>query len=105
MEGAGALKIEGSCGRATIQIDGIGDLSASDFKCEHVRLEFSGIGSAEVYANQSIDADVSGIGSVDIYGGPDQVKKDVSGIGSFDIHGRAKKRKNRRNDSRQDQNK
>jgi hypothetical protein len=97
LEGAGSIKAEGTCGRLTITIDGIGNLEARRFKCEHVKLEFDGIGSAEVYANQSIDADVSGIGSIDVYGGPSSVKKDVSGIGSFDIHGRSK-RKNKNRD-------
>lgn len=95
MEGAGSVELDGDCGRAVLTVDGMGDLNAGRFKCDHVRMEFSGVGSAEVHARESIDAEVSGIGSVDVYGGPDKVKKDVSGIGSFDIHGRSKKKKKR----------
>ncbi len=85
IDGAGAVVISGSCNRADFRIDGMGSLEAFGFRCHDVRLRFSGIGSAEVWADVKIDLDVSGFGSVDVRGKPVKVRRRVSGIGSVDI--------------------
>ncbi|MEE8370705.1 MAG: DUF2807 domain-containing protein [Sphingomonadales bacterium] len=85
IDGAGAVVINGTCNRADFRVDGYGSLEAFGFHCHDVRLRFSGIGSAEVWADEKIDLDVSGIGSVDVRGKPVKVRRRVSGIGSVDI--------------------
>lgn len=86
INGMGSMYLEGVCDVLKVTVDGVGDLEASKFRCQDVDLRFDGVGSAEVYASNKINADVSGIGSVDVYGNPRYISKDASGIGSFDIH-------------------
>lgn len=78
LSGVGDLTLAGSCGRLKAQVSGIGELDASDLKCERADIDVSGIGEASVYASEEARASVSGIGEIDVYGSPDKLEKDSS---------------------------
>lgn len=85
ISGAADIIIDGECGSADFEINGAGDLSAQDFKCEDVKVVINGAGDAEVYASASVVAAINGVGDIDVYGDPDKVRPRISGIGDFEL--------------------
>ena len=51
-----------------------------------IRDSVEGMGSAEVYASESVDADIEGIGSIEVDGSPATVKKSKSFLSSIEVH-------------------
>ena len=82
----GTVDIEGRCKTATLELDGMGDLNARDFKCERVRISIDGMGDAEVYASEYVDVSLDGFGDVDVYGDPAESRVNEDGMGSVDFH-------------------
>lgn len=83
--GLGAMELSGKCGRLDADYSGMGELDAHNLECEDVKIDMSGMGSASVYASESVDADMSGMGSIEVFGKPKKVKKDKSFMSSVDI--------------------
>ncbi|WP_416879191.1 head GIN domain-containing protein [Litorimonas sp.] len=83
--GLGSMELSGECGTLDADFAGMGDLDARDLECEDVTIDMSGMGSASVFASESIDADISGMGSIDVFGSPKTVKKDKGFMSSIDI--------------------
>lgn len=84
--GIGAMELNGRCGKLNADYAGMGELDARGLKCETVTVDMSGMGSASVYASDSVDADMSGMGSIDIYGNPKKVEKDKTFLSSITVH-------------------
>lgn len=84
--GIGAMELNGRCGTLEADYAGMGELDARGLKCENVTVDMSGMGSASVYASDSVDADMSGMGSIEVYGKPKNVKKDKTFMSSIEIH-------------------
>ncbi len=78
----GSLKLRGSAKEAVIENNGVGSLKAFDLQVDKLTLENSGVGSAEVNAQQEISIDASGIGSVRYKGDPTVKSMSSSGLGS-----------------------
>lgn len=85
LAGVGDLVISGDCGRLDAQVSGVGELNARALECRDADIVVSGVGSASVYASESVDASVSGIGSIDIYGSPSQVDRQTSFLSSISV--------------------
>ena len=81
----GSIDIDGRCGSADIEIDGMGDLNARNFECERMRLTLDGMGDAEVFASEYIDVNLDGFGDVDVYGNPEDWDIREDGMGEVDI--------------------
>ncbi|MFQ5563738.1 MAG: head GIN domain-containing protein [Parvularculaceae bacterium] len=75
LSGVGDVDVSGRCGELDALVSGVGELDASDLECRHVTVRVSGVGEAEVYASESVDAVVSGMGDITVYGSPKKVKK------------------------------
>ncbi len=83
--GVGDMELSGRCGYLDADIAGMGQMDASDLKCEDVNIDLAGMGQASVYASNSVDADAAGMGNVEVYGNPDTVKKDSNFMSSVRI--------------------
>jgi hypothetical protein len=86
LEGVGSIEVSGQCDRLTASLEGIGSLDASDLKCNDVKVDVEGMGSAEVYASESVDAEIDGMGSIEVDGNPKDVKKSKSFMSSIEIN-------------------
>lgn len=85
LSGAGSIEGNGEVDELTISLSGVGSADFKNLKAKKVKIDNSGVGSAEVFASEEFDGNVSGVGSIECHGQPEQVNKQVSGIGSIDI--------------------
>lgn len=83
VSGAGAVELRGSVNEQHIQMSGAGGFDAYDLRSKSCEISISGVGSANIYVTESLDATVSGVGGITYKGNPQQVKTDVSGLGSI----------------------
>lgn len=80
----GEATLNGSSENFTLRNDGLGKIDASELFAKNTVLSSSGIGSIQVYAEETLSLNVSGIGKV-VYSGPAEViKRNVSGIGKVE---------------------
>jgi hypothetical protein len=79
--GVGSLVLEGRATRATIDCSGVGGLKAFDLIVDILKLQCSGVGSAEVTAEKEISVSASGVGGVRYRGDAKTVQLNASGIG------------------------
>lgn len=80
--GVGQLVADGAIKQLTVNASGTGGVDLKALKTVDTTISLGGVGSATVYATDSIVASVSGIGSLTYYGHPAKFSKSVSGIGS-----------------------
>lgn len=78
VSGVGELKLQGECVTLDADVSGVGELDAEDLECRNVTVDVSGVGSATVYASQSVDAEIAGIGKIRVEGSPANVSKSQS---------------------------
>lgn len=77
----GSLTLRGSVKEADIENNGVGSLKAFDLQVDKLTLRNSGVGSAEVTAQEEISINASGIGSVRYKGDPIVKELESSGLG------------------------
>lgn len=75
ISGVGEMDVKGQCGHLKASVSGVGALNADELKCKDVVVNVSGIGEANVYASDAVDATVSGMGEISVYGSPAKVEK------------------------------
>ncbi len=91
VSGVGSVKLAGRVDEFRADLSGAGSLNSSELIANDVRVELSGVGSADVQANQRMRGSVSGLGSINWRGDATDVKTDVSGLGSVRKSGESKK--------------
>ena len=77
----GGLTLRGEVGEATIRNGGVGSLKAFDLIVDKLTITNSGVGSAEVQAQDEISITSSGVGSVRYKGDPVVKELSTSGVG------------------------
>ena len=82
ISGAGAVELSGTADEQDISMSGAGGYDAGDLISRICRISISGVGGAEVFVTDDLEANVSGIGGVSYSGNPENVKSDISGLGS-----------------------
>ncbi len=82
VSGAGSVQLAGQVDELDINMSGAGDLEAYELKTKYCDIDISGVGGAEVYVTEELDASVSGVGGVSYIGDPVKVRRDVSGLGN-----------------------
>lgn len=84
ISGAGSVRLAGNVRDLQVSMSGAGELKAYDLKTEYCRVEISGVGGAEVFVTEELEAQVSGVGGVTYIGDPEHVRKNVSGLGNVE---------------------
>jgi hypothetical protein len=84
LSGAASVTLNGSCGTLEIDMSGAGTLDAYGLQASDCDVSLSGIGNANIYVTQNLEAKVSGVGSVRYRGNPRNLRRDVSGVGSIE---------------------
>ena len=80
--GLGDINIEGKANHQDVDLSGTGSYHAGRLDSQAANVRLSGLGSAKVYASETLDAQVSGLGSIEYRGRP-RVSQHVSGLGSI----------------------
>lgn len=81
MSGAGAVELSGSAHEADLRISGAGGLDAYDLETAQCNVEISGIGGAEVYVTDFLEAHLRGIGGISYKGQPNRIERHITGLG------------------------
>jgi Putative auto-transporter adhesin, head GIN domain len=82
ISGVGSVKLTGRVEEFKADLSGAGSLNSTSLVADDVKVDLSGVGSADVHADKRIRANVSGLGSINWQGNATDVKSDVSGLGS-----------------------
>jgi len=82
LSGAGNIEVSGKAQKAEISISGAGNFRGFKLISEEVEVSMSGVGKAQVYATEYLDAEASGVGSVRYRGEPKKVRVKAGLLGS-----------------------
>lgn len=83
LSGAGDVKLTGEVEDLNVAISGAGNLNAYGLEAVVADITITGVGSADVYASEELDAQVSGLGNINYKGNPSKVSDNVSGLGKI----------------------
>lgn len=81
VSGASAIQLRGQVNELIIRMSGAGDIEAYDLVSKYCKITLSGIGSAEIYVEDELEAGISGVGGISYRGNPNKVRDNVSGLG------------------------
>jgi hypothetical protein len=82
-EGAGNVDIKGSSTYAWFKKTGVGNFNSTGMKADFLKLDNSGVGNADVYAEKELYLKSSGVGNVNYSGNPEIKEYNVSGVGNI----------------------
>jgi len=83
VDGSSDLRITGRTRTFSADLNGAGDLDASEFRAEKVLVTSRGAGDAIVHADREINAVLNGVGDVTCLGSPDRVIQRGDGVGDL----------------------
>ncbi len=84
LSGVGLIELDGAADLQRVSLKGAGNLSAYDFETEETTIQLSGVGAAQVFARNRLDARVKGIGHISYRGDPVDLDKKVIGLGAIE---------------------
>jgi len=80
-EGGMLFELDGIAKSLDIKITGAGNIDADELRAKNVTVGIEGVGSASVYATETLNAKIEGVGTIKYRGNP-KVTKYVDGLGS-----------------------
>ncbi|MFW5706719.1 MAG: head GIN domain-containing protein [Bacteroidota bacterium] len=83
VSGAGNVGISGKAAKHDLGISGVASVDCIELKTNHTTVKISGAGTANVFADESLNASVSGVGSIRYDGDPTDTQVKTSGAGSI----------------------
>jgi len=83
LTGAGVVKLSGEVEFQDTHISGAGGLLALDLISSECFINLSGLGGAEVYATEKLEATITGVGGIVFAGNPKVIEKHVTGFGKI----------------------
>jgi hypothetical protein len=81
LSGAGLINLSGKVKNQNLRISGAGNLDASQLKSKDCDINLSGIGGAQIYVEDNLNAHLSGVGGISYKGNPLNVNREVEGLG------------------------
>jgi len=84
LSGAGVIRISGSTERQDLNLSGAGSLKAFELESKFCNVQVSGLGGAEIYVTEVLDATIEGIGGIEYDGNPSQVNTEINGLGKIE---------------------
>lgn len=84
LSGASSVNFQGTARQLQADLSGAGNLEAYELQVRDAVVNLSGIGSAEVYVTDNLQAKVSGVGGIRFKGEPRNIQRQVSGVGSIE---------------------
>ncbi len=83
LSGAGVVKLAGETDRQDLNLSGAGSLKAFDLDSRFCKVVVSGLGGAEIYVTEDLDASIEGIGGIEYEGNPRNIRTEVKGLGKI----------------------
>ncbi len=80
-EGGMLFKLDGVAKSLDIKITGAGNIDADELRAKDVTIKIEGVGTASVYATETLNAKIEGVGTIKYRGNP-KVTKYIDGLGS-----------------------
>jgi hypothetical protein len=88
MKGSGGADFEmtGTVNSEQIEVDGAATIKAGDLQSQSAKITINGVGTATLWATNSLDATINGAGTVEYYGNP-TVTPNITGAGNINSLG------------------
>jgi hypothetical protein len=83
MKGTGSFSIEGNSQSTELFVAGVGSLNATNLISKNTSIVLNGVGHAQVYASENLEATLNGLGSIKYTGNPQNKDFEVNGLGSI----------------------
>ena len=81
VDGAADVVLSGIADKLNAEINGAGALEAESLTAQHGAITVNGVGAAEVFCTESLDAGINGAGSIKYHGTP-TLTKTINGLGT-----------------------
>ena len=81
LSGAGVISLAGKVREQELNLMGAGKLEAFDLESKECEVSVSGLGTAEVYVTEKLNAKIEGVGSIKYGGDPKDVNTEIKGLG------------------------
>jgi hypothetical protein len=86
LSGLGSLTLSGQATSLNVTLSGAGSYNGGKLATGAADVALTGLGSASVWATESLNAAISGAGNIDYYGDP-EVTSQITGLGSINNQG------------------
>lgn len=83
LSGAGIVRLAGETDREELNLSGAGSLKAFDLTSKSSKVVVSGLGGAEIYVSEDLDASIEGVGGIKYDGNPANIRTEVNGLGKI----------------------
>ena len=83
ISGASSVTFQGTAQQLEADLSGAGNLDAYELRVRDASVNLSGVGGAQVYVTDNLQAKVSGVGGIRYKGDPQNIQREVSGVGSI----------------------
>ncbi len=84
MSGAGVISLSGRADVQETHISGAGGLMAENLRSKECDINLSGLGGANVYVTEKLEATITGIGGITYSGSPELIEKQITGLGKIE---------------------
>jgi len=81
LSGAGVISLAGEVRHQELNLTGAGKLEAIDLESKECEVSVGGLGSAEVYVTEKLNAKIEGVGSIKYGGDPQDLNTEIKGLG------------------------
>lgn len=83
MYGTGMLNVKGTTDKSWVKVEGVGSFEGYELQAIDMNVTVSGVGGAQVYAAENLNATINGVGSVKYKGDPVNKNLNKNGLGSI----------------------
>ena len=83
LTGAGVVTLSGRAEFQEVQISGAGGLNSIELATSECKINLSGLGGAEIYVTEKLEATITGIGGIQYAGNPKIIERQVTGLGKI----------------------
>jgi hypothetical protein len=83
LSGAGVVKLAGETKIQNLSLTGAGKLEAFDLESKECIISVGGLGGAEIFVTEKLDATIEGIGGIEYTGGPSEISTEINGLGKI----------------------
>lgn len=83
LSGAGVVELSGKVYRQELNLTGAGKLEAMELESKECKISVGGLGGAEIFVTEKLEARIEGIGGIEYDGDPEEVITEINGLGKI----------------------
>jgi hypothetical protein len=83
LSGAGMVKLAGEVNEQELDLNGAGKLEAFNLESRECKISVSGLGGAEIFVTEKLNARIEGIGGIEYTGDPEDLVTEINGFGKI----------------------